>query len=207
VRGLRLGIPRSWFDDGEGTDAEVLAAFEAALPVLADEGLQFVEVDGTPFADGRAANTTILVAEAYAFHEATLATRPQDYGEGVRARLREGALLSAADYIQAQRARSAIRAQIGEILNEVDALISPAGARPADSFDNLDPEGAYRGPSFTNVYNLTGLPAMSIPCGFTAAGLPVGLQIAGRPFDEPTVLRLARAYERATPWHARAPEI
>jgi aspartyl-tRNA(Asn)/glutamyl-tRNA(Gln) amidotransferase subunit A len=207
VRGLRLGIPRSWLDEGNGTDADIRAAFEATLPVLADEGVQFVEVDGQPFMDARGINTIILVAEAYAYHEANIKSRPADYGSSVLGRMREGALISSADYIQAQRARSVLVRKVQEILQEVDAIISPAGARAPEAFIDVDPDAAFGMPNFTNVFNSTGLPAMSIPCGFTSTGLPIGLQIAGRAFDEPTVLRLARTYERATPWHTKTPDL
>ncbi|HLQ34466.1 MAG TPA: amidase [Chloroflexota bacterium] len=205
ARGLRLGVPRSWFDEGEGTDAEVLQAFEEALRVLRDAGAITVEVDGTVFAEARAANMTILVAEAYAYHEENLKIRPQDYGSSVLARIRDGALLSAADYIQAQRARSVIVRRIGKMFGDVDAIVSPAGPRVAAAFEGYDPGVTYKTPSYTNVFNLTGMPAVSIPCGFGASGLPIGLQIAGRAFDEPTVLRLAHIYQQATDWHTRAP--
>ncbi|MFI5266216.1 MAG: amidase [Chloroflexota bacterium] len=207
IRGLRLGVPRSWFDEAEGTDAEVLAAFEEALRVLRDAGAQTVEVDGTPFIDSRAANTIILMSEAYAYHEPNLKTRPQDYASGVRGRLREGGLLSAADYIQAQRARTAISQQLRAVLDEVDAIVSPAGPRVAARFDAFDPDAAYRTPSYTHAFNLSGLPAMSVPCGFSISGLPIGLQIAGRAFDEVTLLRLGHVYQQATDWHTRAPAL
>jgi aspartyl-tRNA(Asn)/glutamyl-tRNA(Gln) amidotransferase subunit A len=207
IRGLRLAVPRSWLEEGEGTDPEVLAAFEEALRVLRDAGVQTVEVDGTPFIDSRAANTIILMSEGYAYHEANLKSRPRDYGESVRNHLREGGLLSAADYIQAQRARAAISQQLRAVLGEVDAIVSPAGPRVAARFEGFDSEAAYRTPSFTHPFNLSGLPALSVPCGFSASGLPIGLQVAGRAFDEVTVLRLGHAYQQATDWHTRAPAL
>jgi aspartyl-tRNA(Asn)/glutamyl-tRNA(Gln) amidotransferase subunit A len=89
----------------------------------------------------------------------------------------------------------------------VDLILSPAGARPAQAFDAYDADLTYKTPSFTNAFNLTGLPAMSIPCGFSSSGLPIGLQIAGRAFEETTVFRLAHAYEQATDWHTRIPSL
>lgn len=207
VRGWRLGVPRSWFDEAEGVDAEVLAAFEEALRVLKDAGATVVEVDGTPFAEARAANMTILIAEAYAYHEPNVKTRAAAYGPAVLNRVREGALLRAADYIQAQRARAVLVQRIGAIMRDVDLIVSPAGARVAPAFATYDPDSTYKTPSFTNVFNLTGLPAMSIPCGFSASGLPIGLQIAGRAFEEAAVFRLAHTYEQATDWHTRAPSL
>ncbi|HLG72227.1 MAG TPA: amidase [Chloroflexota bacterium] len=207
VAGLRLGVPRSWFDEGEGVDPKVLSAFEEAVRVLKDAGASVVEVDGTPFGEARAANTTILIAEAYAYHEENIRKQPHNYGPSVLNRVREGALLSAADYIQAQRCRAAIGQRVRDIMRNVDLILSPAGARPAQAFDGYDADVTYKTPSFTNAFNLTGLPAMSVPCGFTSAGLPIGLQIAGRAFEETTVFRLAHAYEQATDWHTRAPAL
>lgn len=205
VKGLRLGVPRSWFDEGEGVDPEIVAAFEEALRALKDAGVSLVDIDGKPFGEARAANMTILIAEAYAYHEPNLATQPQNFGPAVLNRVREGAMLSAADYIQAQRARATVSQLVGAVMTQVDAVVSPSGPRTASAFATHDPDGTYKVPSFTNVFNLTGLPAMSIPCGFSSAGLPLGLQIAGRAFEEPTVFRLAHAYEQATDWHTRVP--
>lgn len=207
VRGLRLGVPRSWLHEGDGTDAEVLAAFEEALRVLEKEGARLVEVDGAPFMASRGPNLLILIAEAYAYHEKSLRTRASEFSAGVRNRVREGAFISAADYIQAQRARTVLSRQIGAILREVDAIVSPSAPRPASTFAAFDPEANARRPSYTNPFNLAGLPAISIPCGFSSDGLPLGLQIGGRAFDEATVLRIARAYERVTPWHERHPDL
>lgn len=203
IRGLRIGVPRGWFDEGDGTDAEVLAAFEAALGVFESLGARPVPLDAKPFIAARAANTIIMIAEAYAYHEQTLKIRPLHLSRGVRNRAREGAFISSADYIDAQRARSVIAAQLKAILSEVDVIASPAVPQPAETFEEQDPEKRYRLPSYTPVYNLTGLPAMSVPCGLTSAGLPIGLQLAGRAFDEATVLRVAQAYENATDWHTR----
>ena len=205
VKGLRLGVPRSWFSDGDGTDPETLAALEAALQVYQALGATIVEVDGKPFSDARAANTTILVAEAYAYHEQNLKTQPQNYGSGVRGRFRAGALISSADYIAALRARTTISAQVAAILGEVDAILSPTSPAPAPSFAEYNQDAMFKQPSYTNPYNLTGLPVISIPCGFSASGLPIGLQIATKPFTEALNLQIAYAYEQATDWHTMRP--
>jgi aspartyl-tRNA(Asn)/glutamyl-tRNA(Gln) amidotransferase subunit A len=207
VRGLRLGVPRDWFSEGEGTDAEVLAAFDAALNVFERIGARLVPLDARPFIAARAALMLIMIAEAYAYHELTLKTRPLDLSSAVLNRAREGAFISAADYINAQRARSVITDQLKAALQEVDVIASPAAAQLAERFEEQDLDRRYRQPSYTPVYNLTGLPAISVPCGFTSAGLPIGLQLAGRPFEEASVLRVAQAYESATSWHTRHPNL
>jgi aspartyl-tRNA(Asn)/glutamyl-tRNA(Gln) amidotransferase subunit A len=206
VPGLRLGVPRDWFSEGEGTDPEVLPAFDAALNVLEGLGARVVSLDAKPFITARAALMLIMIAEAYAYHEQTLKTHPQDLSPAVRSRAREGAFISAADYINAQRARSVITSQLQALLKDVDVIASPSAAQPAERFEEQDLDRRYRLPSYTPVYNLTGLPAISVPCGFTSAGLPIGLQLAGRAFDEATVLRAAQAYESATDWHTHHPK-
>jgi len=207
VKGLKVGVPRAWFDEDLGTDQETLAAFDAAVKILEGQGAQFVEIDSKPFSDARNANTLILLAEAYAYHEANMQTRPQDYSSGIRDRMREASYISAADYINAQRARVTIRAQVNDILKTVDIIASPSSARPATRFTEIDPAAAYIRPSYTNPYNLTGLPAISVAAGFSADGQPIGLQIGGRAFDEATVFQAAYAYEAATPWHDMHPPV
>jgi aspartyl-tRNA(Asn)/glutamyl-tRNA(Gln) amidotransferase subunit A len=207
VKGLRVGVPRAWCEEGTGTSPEVMAAFDAALTVLESLGAKVVDLDAAPFLAGRAANRVILISEAYAYHEETLHNRPQDMGKEARNSFREGAFVTAAGYLHAQQARGLIAYQLGKVLMDVDVIASPASPQVAERFDEFNPEDRYRLPSFTEVYNLTGQPALSLPCGFSPSGLPIGLQIAGRPFDEGTVFRVAAAYEAATDWHQRHPDL
>ena len=207
VRGMRMGVPRGWFDDEEGTNPEIMAAFEVALKVFEDQGARLVQIDPAPFINARGATMTISLVESAAYHEETLRMRPQDFGEDFRNRLKQASLLSAVDYVQAQRIRSSIAAQVQDIFTSVDVILSPSGAQPADAFAGLDSDARNKMPGYSAPFNLTGSPAMSIPCGFSKAGLPLGLQIAGRAFDEATVLRAGQAYESATPWHDMHPNI
>jgi aspartyl-tRNA(Asn)/glutamyl-tRNA(Gln) amidotransferase subunit A len=166
-----------------------------------------IEIDGRPFSLARKANQTILSAEAYAYHENRYQTDAMKFGTSVRRRMLEGAFLSAADYIQAQRARSVLNEQIRAAFSRVDLLATPTAPRPPEAFEGLDPNEQNLRPSFTNPFNLTGLPAISVPCGFTQGNLPVGLQIVAQPFEEATALRTAYAYEQATEWHHRRPPL
>ncbi|HVA24939.1 MAG TPA: amidase [Chloroflexota bacterium] len=206
VRGRRIGVPRTWIDGTQSLDPEVLAAFEGALAELRRAGAEVVDVDGQPFIDARTPHMVIMLAEAYAYHEADLKARPQDFGSGPRTRLREASVLTAADYIHAQRVRSAVARRIHEIFESVDVIATPGGARPAVKFEDASNPAA--GPmGFTGPFNLYGGPAIVVPCGFSSEGLPIGLQVAGRAFDEVSVLRMAAAYQQATDWHLRAPNL
>jgi aspartyl-tRNA(Asn)/glutamyl-tRNA(Gln) amidotransferase subunit A len=205
VEGLRLGVSPGWLDDQEGTHPEVVAACQAAVDCLVGCGARVVEIDHQALVAARDVNTLIVAAEAYALHEEPISSRPEAYGSTVRSRLREGAFLSAADYIKAQEARRRISNVVRAHLEDVDVIVSPTSPFPAEAFADVDWRSRYRSPSFTNAFNLSGLPALSVPCGFSSGGLPIGLQIAGRAFDEPTVLRVALTYEQQTSWHTRHP--
>ena len=129
------------------------------------------------------------------------------FGSSVRRRILEGAFLSAADYLTAQRARAVLNDQMRANFAQVDVFAVPSTARPPEAFVALDPNEQNMRPSFTNPFNLTGLPAISVPCGFTEGNLPVGIQIVARPFDEASCFRVAYAYEQATEWHKRRPAL
>jgi len=208
IRGLRIGVPRSgWFNEQRGVDAETETVFYNTVKTLERLGATVLEIDGRPFSSARKANQTILVAEAYAYHEKRLQETPEKFGSSVRRRMLEGAFLSAADYIQAQRARTALNQEIGANFSRVDVFATPTAPRPPEAFEGYDPNEQNLRPNFTNPFNLTGLPAISVPCGFTNNGLPVGLQIVAPPFEEAVALRIAHAYEQTTEWHKRRPPI
>jgi aspartyl-tRNA(Asn)/glutamyl-tRNA(Gln) amidotransferase subunit A len=208
VRGIRVGVPRAnWFDENLGVARETETVYAAALKALQELGAEIIEIDGKPFSLARKANQTILIAEAYAYHEKTYQTTPEKFGSSVRRRMLEGAFLSAADYITAQRARSVLNQQMAANFACVDVFATPTVARPPDAFETLDPNEQNLRPSFTNPFNLTGLPTISVPCGFTEEHLPVGLQIVAPAFDETTCFRVAHAYEQATEWHRERPPV
>ncbi|HEX2229330.1 MAG TPA: amidase [Candidatus Binatia bacterium] len=208
IRGLRIGLPRAnWFDENLGVAPETEGVFNEAVKKLHQLGADVIDIDGQPFSLARKANQTILVGEAYAYHEKTFQTMPEKFGSSVRRRMLEGAFLSAADYITAQRARAVLNQQMLENFARVDVLVTPTIARPPDAFDTLDPNEQNLRPNFTNPFNLAGLPAISVPCGFTDGPLPVGMQIVAPAFEEATCFRVAYAYEQATDWHIRRPSV
>lgn len=208
VRGLTIGVPRHFFfDPNPSVNPEVVATVERGIQALGELGANLEEVTIPSLEYVRAANIIIMLSEAYAFHERNLKARPQDFGEMVRARFRIGGLFSASDYVQAQRCRQLVKREFAEVLRKVDLLVTPTMTQPAAAFQGYDATSTIRGPSFTAPFNVTGLPAISVPCGFTANGLPVGMQIAGKPFDEPTVMRAAYTYQQHARWFERRPPI
>jgi len=212
VRGMRLGVARGYFFD-ELKD-EVRAAVEAALLTLRDLGADVQDVELAQVAEGTAGRTLVSGAEARLYHEESLRTRPQDFGADTLARLQR-AQPDAQALTAGLQACRALAQEMRQALRTVDALLTPTVPTVAPL---INAEGLTAQPGApaltpqallqircTAPFNATHLPAISIPCGFSAAGLPVGLQIAGRPFDEAMVLRVAHAYEQATDWHLRRP--
>ena len=207
LKRLRIGVPQEYFFDN--VDDEVLKAIHAAILVLRDDLKAGVSEVSLPLiAEAPAAVSAIMLPEALAYHKRWLAERPQDYGEDVRARLEMGLLYPAVSYVQAQRFRSLIVEEWRQkVFGRVDLLAVPTTPVPAPSLEANDLQTTLTLTRFTGPFNLTGLPAISIPCGFTKGGLPIGLQLVGRWWDEATVLRAAHAYQQATDWHTRAPPL
>src|SRR5919199_2896707 len=204
IKGLTVGVPQHFFwADDPRIDREILTVVDAALQTLVELGAQVEEVTIPTLSYAGAAQPAIMLSEAFAYHQRLLRSQPEEFGDMVRARFRIGGLLSSADYVQAQRVRNVLKREFAAVLQKVDVIVSPTMSYPAPTFATVDGMTTARRPSFTGPYNLTGMPAISVPGGFTAAGLPVGLQIAGKPFDEPTVLRLAYAYQQYARWFER----
>ncbi len=210
IKGLRIGVLRAFYL--ESTDPAARALVEAAVKALEGLGASVQDVNLELPKHAAAASYAVISPEAYAYHEGWIKTRPRDYGADVRQRLLVGAFVSGADYLKGQRVRALIRDEVDRALGKLDVLVCATTPMPAPAVgQNEVAIGAETQPvrpnliRFTRPFNLTGHPAASVPCGFTAAGLPVGLQIIGRPFDEATVLRAADAYQRVTDWHTRRP--
>ena len=204
IRGLKIGVPRAYFL--EEVDAEVARAFEEALETLRRLGAEVRDVQ-IPSLRGVHSFLLILMAEAYAYHESDIREHPELYGEVLRERILAGALVTASEYTQAQRIRAEICRETAEVLKTVDVLASPTALKPATPFAQaFDPEFAFPKSNMAP-FNLTGLPTLALPCGFSASGLPVSFQLSGRPFEEATVLRAGHAYEQATTWHTRRPPV
>ena len=208
VNGLVIGVPRHYFfDASSGADAEILAAVEKALTDLEGLGARIEEVTIPSLDLAGPANWLIMMSEAYAYHKANLQSQPQNFGPVVRHRFYLGGLFGSGEYVKAQQARTRIRREFAEVMQRVDLIGCPTMLGPAPLFDSFDPSTVVLGRSFTAPFNETGMPAISVPCGFTEGGLPLGLQLAGRPFEEETVIRAAYTYQQHAGWYKQRPAI
>lgn len=208
VNGLVIGVPRHYFfDSSSGADAEILAAVEKALTDLEGLGARIEEVTIPSLDLAGPANWLIMMSEAYAYHKANLQSQPQNFGPVVRHRFYLGGLFGSGEYVKAQQARTRIRREFAEVMQRVDLIGCPTMLGPAPLFDSFDPSTVVLGRSFTAPFNETGMPAISVPCGFTEGGLPLGFQLAGRPFEEETVIRAAYTYQQHAGWYKQRPAI
>jgi aspartyl-tRNA(Asn)/glutamyl-tRNA(Gln) amidotransferase subunit A len=206
AHGVRIGVPRSDLESVEGIETDLLRVFYESLDVLARLGAEVRDVT-LPVEEARIAQPTIMLAEAVAFHEPWLRTRRQEYGRGFQDRVLRGLFYTATDYIQALRARAAICRDLEDVMATIDLVAAPAVPRVAPTYgEDVGTPARLRG-LFTGIFNLTGQPSISVPCGFDRRGLPIGLMLSGRAFDERTVLRVADAYEFATEWHLKRPPL
>jgi aspartyl-tRNA(Asn)/glutamyl-tRNA(Gln) amidotransferase subunit A len=200
AKSLRIGIPRRYFY--EDLDAEVAAAVEEALGVIKTLIAEVHEVKIEVSSD-----RTVQAAESYAFHAENVAQSPELYQAETLRRICSGANISAPEYIQRRLEMDRERRRARDFFASVDLLVTPTTPIPAPAIADLRKDPAALRPAElillrnTRPFNVWGLPAISVPCGFTKSGLPIGLQIAGPHWREDLVLRLAQAYERATEWH------
>jgi aspartyl-tRNA(Asn)/glutamyl-tRNA(Gln) amidotransferase subunit A len=205
LKGLRLGLVEGWHD-APGAHPDLGPAIAEAVSVLESLGATVEPVKLSSLRDYTDCKTTISIAELYTIHERDLRTRPQDFGRILRNRILPGALIRAEDYQAALRWRTVLAREQQAAFANLDALVT-AGARTIA--DPAEPDRADRlvtAPSITMPFSVSGVPAIAIPCGFSAAeGMPLSLQIAAAPMQEATVLRVAHAYQQATDWHRRHP--
>ena len=212
VRGLRIGVPKEYLEAPQ--DPQVSKAVRDAVTLLETMGAVVTEVSFPRFNESQAISSTVLMAEASAYHRDLLEKDGHQLYEPVRQRLEAGLFISAADYLRAQQARAMLDAEGRRLLDDVDLLAGPTEPVTAPELlsskvmageQEIGVVGALT--QYTRPYNINGFPAISVPCGFSESGMPIGLQLAGKPFHELTVLRAAHAYEQATDWHTRRPPL
>jgi len=213
VSGLKIGLPKEYF--AEAMDDQVRAAVTAAVKKLSSLGAVVEEVS-LPHCSRYAPPTFVALAmtEASSVHARDLRSKPNEYSPETRELLHMGMLIPARRYVQAQRVRTLLVRDLDEALKRVDVIVMPTSTIPAPRIGERTV--SLNGKSInviaaltrlTSLFNMTGLPCVSVPCGFTSEGLPIGMQIAGKAFAESTVLRVGHAYETSTNWRERRPAL
>ncbi len=209
LRGVTVGVPAPWL--AAPLDEGVRAAFATALETFRGLGATVVEVDLPPISLMILVNRLITFCEAATYHARWLATRGDDYGADVRARLEVGRFLPATAYVECLRLRGELARTVAQVMVHCDALLTPTAPIPAPvigqrfcPWGETVPDAMIR---FTAPFSGTGQPAFSLPMGFSSEGLPLGLQVVGRVMQEPQLIRIAAAYERATDWGSRRPPL
>jgi len=213
LEGVRVGVPTDWFFDV--CDPEVESATRGAIELMADHGAVVREIPfpSTREVDLHAIELTIIYSELASLHEVTL-ERLQEYGQEFQHLLIRAQFTSAVDYLKALRARHLVQLDFQRAFDQVDAIVVPGGVCTAPRHDHLMAHlGTQERPLIdvisrpTAVMNITGVPALTIPAGFDQLGLPIGIQIATRPYDEAAGFRVAHAFQKLTDFHTRKPPI
>jgi aspartyl-tRNA(Asn)/glutamyl-tRNA(Gln) amidotransferase subunit A len=212
LTGLRIGYDRLARIGAELEDPAMAGVFADVIDALTAQGAQLVEIELPFYQEMTTADMVIMTCEALAYHQPDLQARWGDYFEGTRAMVGSAIYYTAADYVQAQRARRVGQKALAKVYEDVDLIITPTAASGAtpyaemSSFAERIASGSF-GAIYTPYWDTTGNPVLSVPMGFTAAGLPLSLQICGKPFDEVTVLKAGDAYQQVTDWHLRVPDL
>jgi aspartyl-tRNA(Asn)/glutamyl-tRNA(Gln) amidotransferase subunit A len=202
LHGVRVGVERAHHFPA-GADPALSGCFNAAIDVLGHLGADIVEVTLPDYQQTNTAAMVTMAAEALAYHRNDLQARWEDYFAGTRQMLAMGALVSAADFVQAQRVRRVVQEKVQTVFSAVDVVVGPTAAIGAPTQDSMAPDRIFSlmNLMFTTYWDATGNPALVVPMGFTAGGLPLSLQVAGRPFEEMTLLKVGDAYQSETDWH------
>ena len=213
LRGLKVAVPSNHLYPD--VDPRLKPALDATLDTLRELGCEIIDLKIPDPEQTYDLTNVINKSEAAALHDEWIRTRPEDYAISVRARMEAGFFIPATRYIQAQRLRPRFLAEFDDaVFTHADVLFTPVTSIPVPRIEEANITRSADAPRIINAVtrctrwvSYLGLPALSVPCGFTEQGLPVGFQIIGRPFDEATLLRLADAYQSATDWHTRTPPL
>lgn len=205
LKGVTIGVERVHHLGADLEDPALAPTFQAAVEVLRGLGATVVDVELDYFHETVTAQVVTMCSEAFAYHRLDVQTRWSDYYRSTRAFLAAGALFTSADYVQAQRVRRVAQRSVARIFETVDVVVTPTAGTGAASWDELDSIGfGARLPAiFTPYWSSVGNPALVVPMGLSTDGMPLSLQLAGRPFAEGTLIAVADAYQGATDWHNR----
>jgi aspartyl-tRNA(Asn)/glutamyl-tRNA(Gln) amidotransferase subunit A len=207
LKGLRVGLLRRFYEHDVPGSPEVLQMMARAAATLRSLGCRVEEASLPPVQDYNAVGRVIISSEAYALHEATLKTRLSEYSRVFRVRVLAGALIRAADYIAAQRRRTDLIAETARTFSRFDVLIAPPTAGSAPLLTEQRPDDGFARPLLTTVANVAAIPSLVVCGGFTATGLPLGLEIMGPAWSDATVLRVGHQFEQAAGLRGRRPEL
>ncbi|WP_158924408.1 amidase [Acidisphaera sp. S103] len=207
AKGLRIGVIRHFHEEDNPASPATLKGIEDALTLFRSQGAEIRDVKVSSMMDYNAPGWVILTTEAYAVHEPWLKERFNDYGELMRDRLAFGALIPASSYVQALRRRRVLCLEMRDAMADLDILITASAPAEAPKITEVPKWGTFEKPGFTMPFNLTGLPALSVCTGYGEGGLPVSMQIVGKPFADATVFRAGHAYEAATTWRNKRPSM
>ena len=205
VKGLRIGVVRHFFETDHRASDATRAGIDAAMDFFRKEGAEVRDITLSPAADYSAVGYLLMITEAFALHAPWMRERFMDYGELFRDRVALAATASGPDIVQANRRRRVLCREMAEAMEKLDIIVSASQPGEAPRIDSLTKWANMEKPSFTMPFNVTGFPAISICTGFGAGGLPVALQLAGKPFAEPLLFQAAHAYETAMPWRDKRP--
>lgn len=205
VKGLRIGVVRHFFETDNAASPATLQGINHALDVFEHLGAEVSDITLSPLAEYHACGSIILSSEAYAVHEPWLKTRFNDYGELFRDRIALGGFIRATDYVQALRRRRTLCLEVKLAMADLDLLVSASQPAEAPRITEVPKWGTMEKPSLTMPFNLTGYPAMTVPTGFGAGGLPVGMQLIAKPFHEPLLFQAAHAFEKSISTRKRRP--
>jgi aspartyl-tRNA(Asn)/glutamyl-tRNA(Gln) amidotransferase subunit A len=207
VKGLRVGLLRRFYEHDVPAAPEVLRMMNRGVSLLRDLGCRVEEASLPSVQEFNAVGRVIISAEAFALHEPMLKTRLADYSRVFRMRVLGGALIRAADYIAAQRRRTGLIAAATKLFERFDVLLSAPAADAAPLLSEQRPDEGFARPFLTTVANVAALPSLVVCGGFTAAGLPLGIEFMGPAWGDHTVLRVGHHFERASETRARRPEL
>jgi len=207
IRGIRIGVVRHFYTQDKQGDEEMVAAVEAAIEQLASLGCRVSEVRMAPLDVYAACYRNIMESEAYAIHEKWMQERPGDYGELARGRIMAGAFVRGADYVNATRARRQLVDAFATVMREINVVVTANSFDPACRIDDEKTLAHTFRRQARTPFSVTGSPAISVPAGFSKSGLPLAIQIAGAPFSEALLYRVAYAYEQSTAWGQKRPAL
>src|SRR5580704_4550644 len=205
VKGLKIGVVHHFHETDHKVSDGTQRGIDAAIATLRGLGAEIREVQLSPLQDWTACGSIISIVERAAAYEEWARTRLHDFSERVRSRLLLGAFVSGVDYLQAVRRRRELRAELQAAMKGLDAVLTASQPTEASKIDEVPKWDLFQRPNFTMPFNVAGYPAISVCSGFGAGGLPVSIQLVGKPFQEPTLFRVADAFEKATPFRDRRP--